>query len=210
MVAEFDLPELIEKLLQPINHFTKSKGTTRRIIMESAKALDLNKDSDKEFVKGMFSSIQAKTSAYCFQCCTCTNGCPVVRNFQPQPMEELDLLPHQLMYAVRLGLKDLVLEARMLWACTECYMCTEYCPQGIQVCDVIYELKNMAVRKRKDLIPRGIRIFGNAILDNGRTSEIMDWEREELELPDLSGAGDEVLQELLKKLGLPEVIKSKT
>jgi len=178
--------------------------------MESAKALDLNKDSDKEFVKGMFSSIQAKTSAYCFQCCTCTNGCPVVQNFKPQPMEELDLLPHQLMYAVRLGLKDLVLEARMLWACTECYMCTEYCPQGIQVCDVIYELKNIAVRERKDLTPRGIRIFGNAILDNGRVSEIMDWEREELELPELSGAGDEVLQELLKELGLPEVIKSKT
>ena len=165
---------------------------------------------------------------------TCTNGCPVVLNYQPTPRNELDLLPHQIMYSVRLGLKDLVLESRMLWACTECYMCTEYCPQGIQVCDVIYELggkrvsvdtwfkeikqdwkiffikyelKNLAVKERKNLIPRGLRIFANTLLDQGRTAEIMDWEREDLELPDLSGAGDEVLHELLRKLGLPELIE---
>ena len=178
--------------------------------MDSEKTLDLNKDRNKDFVNDMFSSIQAKTSAYCFQCMTCTNGCPVVLNYQPNPREEVDLLPHQIMYSVRLGLKDLVLESRMLWACTECYMCTEYCPQGIQVCDVIYELKNLAVKERKDLIPRGLRIFANTLLDQGRTAEIMDWEREDLELPDLSGAGDEVLQELLRKLGLPELIEAKS
>jgi len=178
--------------------------------MEAVKALNLNTDRDKKFVEEMFSSVQAKTSAYCFQCHTCSNGCPVVLNFQPHPKEEVDLLPHQLMYAVRLGLKDLVLESRMLWACTECYMCTEYCPQGIQVCDVIYELKNLAVRERKDLIPRGIRLFAHTLLDNGRSMEIMDWEREELELPELSGAGDEILKDLLRKLGLPEVIEAKT
>jgi len=174
--------------------------------MESAKTLDLSKDRDKRFVEEMFSSLQARTSAYCFQCVTCSNGCPVVLNYQERARGELDLLPHQLMYAVRLGFKNIALEARMLWACTECYMCTEYCPQGIQVCDVIYELKNLAIKERKDLIPRGIRIFGNTLLDKGRTAEIMEWEREELELPELTGAGDEVLQDLLKHLGLPEVI----
>jgi len=178
--------------------------------MESDGTLVLKRDSDKKFVEEMFSSLQAKTSVYCFQCSTCTNGCPVVLNYKPNPAQELDLLPHQLMYAVRLGLKDLVLESRMLWACTVCYMCTEHCPQGIQVCDVIYELKNIAIRERKDLIPRGIRIFANALLDNGRTSEIMDWEREDLELPELDAGGDEVLKELLKQLGLPEVINPTT
>ena len=178
--------------------------------MESDGTLILKRDSDKEFVEGMFSSVQARTSVYCFQCSTCTNGCPVVLNYKPNPVQELDLLPHQLMYALRLGLKDLVLEARMLWACTVCYMCTEYCPQGIQVCDVIYELKNIAIRERKDLIPRGIRIFANALLDNGRTAEIMDWEREDLELPELSAEGDEVLKKLLTELGLPEVINPAT
>ena len=168
--------------------------------------LELEKAMDKDFKKDMFSSIQAKTSVNCFQCKTCSNGCPAVHNYSPKPTEHLDLLPHQIMYAVRLGLKDLVLESRMLWACTECYMCKEYCPQGIQVCDVLYELKNLVVKERKDLMPRGLRIFGNALLDNGRTAEIMDWEREELELPELSGEGDETTQELLKQMGLPELI----
>jgi len=95
--------------------------------MESLKPLDMNSVMDIKFIKEMFSSIQARTSALCFQCTTCTNGCPVVLNFKPRPREELDLLPHQLMHAVRMGLKDLVLEARMLWACTECYNCTEGC-----------------------------------------------------------------------------------
>jgi heterodisulfide reductase subunit C len=89
-------------------------------------------------------------------------------------------------------------------------MCTEYCPQGIQVCDVIYQLKNIVINERKDLIPRGIRIFANALLDNGRTAEIMDWEREDLELPELEAGGDEILQTLLKQLGLPEAINPAT
>ncbi|MBU0733864.1 MAG: 4Fe-4S dicluster domain-containing protein [Pseudomonadota bacterium] len=177
--------------------------------MEVVEPIYMNKDRDMKFVKGMFSSIQARTSAYCFQCVTCTNGCPVVLNYQNGAMKELGLLPHQLMYLVRLGLKDLALEAKMLWACTECYMCTEYCPQGIQVCDVIYELKNLAIKERKDLIPRGIRIFANTLLDNGRSAEIMEWEREDLGLPDLDTSGDEVLQELLRELGLPEIMDRK-
>ncbi|MBW1870123.1 MAG: 4Fe-4S dicluster domain-containing protein [Deltaproteobacteria bacterium] len=148
--------------------------------MEPAIPLNMNTDRDKGFINSMFSSIQARTSAYCFRCITCTNGCPIVLNYREQAKEKLDLLPHQLMYAVRLGLKDLVLESQMLWLCTECYMCTEYCPQGVHVCDVIYEL--------------------------GRTAEIMDWEREDLELPELSGAGDAELQELLGQLGLPQLI----
>ncbi|MBW1692578.1 MAG: 4Fe-4S dicluster domain-containing protein [Deltaproteobacteria bacterium] len=177
--------------------------------MESLKPLDMNSVMDIKFIKEMFSSIQARTSALCFQCTTCTNGCPVVLNFKPRPREELDLLPHQLMHAVRMGLKDLVLEARMLWACTECYNCTEGCPQGIEVCDVIYQLKNIAIKERKNLIPRGIRIFANALLDNGRTAEIMEWEREELELPELNGSGDDILKKLLTQMHLSEIINPK-
>ena len=174
--------------------------------MASDQVITLPRDSNDGFVKKLLSSAQAGTASYCFSCRTCSNGCPVVHNYSPHPQDELDLLPHQLMYAVKLGLKDLVLESRMLWACTECYQCTECCPMGIQVCDVIYELKNMVVRERKDLIPRGLRMFAHALLDNGRAAEIMDWEREELGLPDLSGAGDESLRELLRQMGLDELI----
>jgi len=38
----------------------------------------------------------------------------------------------------------------------------------------------------------------------------MDWEREELELPELSGAGDETMKEILVQRGLPEIIGQKS
>jgi len=37
----------------------------------------------------------------------------------------------------------------MLWNCTTCYSCQEYCPQGIQVTDILYELKNQAIERLK-------------------------------------------------------------
>ena len=88
-------------------------------------------------------SSQASTFSACFECQTCTNVCPVVANYE-NPSEDLDLAPHQIMHSLGLGLRDLALDSRMLWDCLTCYQCQENCPQGVQVTDVIYELKQMA------------------------------------------------------------------
>ena len=65
-----------------------------------------------------------------------------------QPGETLGLLPHQIMHAVGLGLTDLALGAAMVWDCVTCYKCQEYCPQGIQIAEVLYALKNLAWQQR--------------------------------------------------------------
>ncbi|MDP2647123.1 MAG: 4Fe-4S dicluster domain-containing protein [Desulfobacterales bacterium] len=93
-----------------------------------------------------FSKQSGTTNAYCFSCENCTTVCPVVENYE-NPQEKLDLLPHQIMRAVELGLKDLALGSRMLWDCVTCYQCQEHCPQGVKVTDVLYELKNAAVKE---------------------------------------------------------------
>ncbi|MBF0508263.1 MAG: 4Fe-4S dicluster domain-containing protein [Deltaproteobacteria bacterium] len=112
------------------------------------------KDKDRELIvlpdDGFFqqelsSSIQAPTFWSCYRCQTCTNACPVVANCH-DPVAELGLLPHQIMHALALGLKDEALAAGMTWDCLTCYMCQEYCPQGVHVADVLYELRNMAYR----------------------------------------------------------------
>ncbi|MBF0524593.1 MAG: 4Fe-4S dicluster domain-containing protein, partial [Deltaproteobacteria bacterium] len=112
------------------------------------------KDNDRELIvlpdDGFFqqelsSSIQAPTFWSCYRCQTCTNACPVVANCH-DPVAELGLLPHQIMHALALGLKDEALAAGMTWDCLTCYMCQEYCPQGVHVADVLYELRNMAYR----------------------------------------------------------------
>lgn len=79
----------------------------------------------------------------CLRCRTCTNACPVV-DVCEDPSAELDLLPHQVMHALGLGLAEVVLGSRMIWSCTTCYACQEHCPQGVKITDIFYGLKNLA------------------------------------------------------------------
>ena len=65
------------------------------------------------------------------------------------PAEALDLMPHQIMHALGLGLKELVLGSRMVWDCLGCYLCQEHCPMGVKVTDVFYELKNISYEQLK-------------------------------------------------------------
>jgi heterodisulfide reductase subunit C/nitrate reductase gamma subunit len=86
------------------------------------------------------------TFAHCFACENCTTVCPVVQAYD-NPQEAVGLLPHQIMRSLGLGIRDLALGAPMLWSCLTCYQCQEHCPQGVKVTDVLYELKNQAVRE---------------------------------------------------------------
>ena len=103
---------------------------------------------DRGFLGGLGDSAQASTFSVCFGCENCTNVCPVVGNYE-NPGEVLGLVPHQIMHALALGRRDLAFGSRMLWDCVTCYICQEYCPQGVSVTDVFYELKNLAFRQLK-------------------------------------------------------------
>jgi len=104
---------------------------------------------DRRLQNGLNLSAQAKTFSACFGCQTCTTVCPVVGNYE-HPQEALGLLPHQIMQAAGLGLRDLAFGSSMLWDCLTCYQCQEQCPQGVWVTDVLYELKNLAVKYVKE------------------------------------------------------------
>ena len=108
--------------------------------------------SDNGWSSTLHTSVQANTFSHCFRCVTCTNACPVVRNYS-NPIEYVGLLPHQIMHAAGMGLWDLIFSSKMLWDCLGCYQCQEHCPQSVRVADVLYELKNMAIAKaRKKLV----------------------------------------------------------
>jgi heterodisulfide reductase subunit C len=74
--------------------------------------------------------------------------CPIVHHFD-HPQNALDLVPHQVMHAASLGMKDMILGSNMLWACLGCYRCQEQCPQGVRVTDIFYQLKNIAIQEMK-------------------------------------------------------------
>jgi heterodisulfide reductase subunit C/nitrate reductase gamma subunit len=106
--------------------------------------------TDRTFKNRLHLSAQASTFSGCFGCQTCTNACPVVANYK-KPQEILGLLPHQIMHACALGVRDLAFGSAMLWDCLTCYQCQEQCPQGVSVTDVLYELKNLAVEHVREM-----------------------------------------------------------
>jgi len=118
------------------------------LMKKKEKALPLT-PANRALQSGLNLSAQAKTFSVCFGCQTCTTVCPVVGNYE-NPQEALGLLPHQIMHAAGLGLRDLAFGSNMLWDCLTCYQCQEQCPQGVHVTDVLYELKNLAVKQVRE------------------------------------------------------------
>ncbi len=103
---------------------------------------------DERCWRELHRSLQASTFSRCFGCKTCSTACPVARaDVGPEP--RLDLLPHQVLHAVRLRLWDVALGSRLLWDCLGCYQCQEHCPQGVQITDVLYQLKNIAIAQAR-------------------------------------------------------------
>jgi len=100
----------------------------------------------KALLSSLRASIQANSFSRCHACMTCSNACPVVRNYR-NPREILGLLPHQLMYAIGRRQWDLIFGATMLWDCLGCYQCQENCPQNVEVADILYELKSVAISR---------------------------------------------------------------
>lgn len=86
------------------------------------------------------------TFSHCFSCQSCTTVCPVVGNYD-RPEQVLGLLPHQIMGCLALGLTQMAAGAKMIWDCLTCYKCQENCPQEVEVCDLLFDLKNVAAKQ---------------------------------------------------------------
>lgn len=88
------------------------------------------------------------TTSYqsCYSCQRCTNICPVVRLYD-KPEEELDMLPHQIIFSLGIGNKEIAMGSKMIWSCSTCYLCQEHCPNQVELTDIFYNLKNAAISK---------------------------------------------------------------
>lgn len=75
----------------------------------------------------------------CYQCRKCAAGCPLAF--------AMDLTPAQVIHAVRLGQRDLVLRSRTIWLCVSCETCTTRCPQGVDIAKVMDACRILALRE---------------------------------------------------------------
>ncbi len=130
---------------KPLNAARDAIANNFELVKQPEKVIPLT-PINKKFKEKADRSDQAHTYAYCYSCENCSTVCPVVKNYE-NPQEVVGLLPHQIMRSLGLGLKDLAMGSGMLWDCVTCYQCQEHCPQGVKVTDVLYELKNQAIKE---------------------------------------------------------------
>jgi len=75
----------------------------------------------------------------CYQCGKCSAGCPVV--------EEMDILPNQIIRLVQMGQKAAALNAKTIWLCAACFTCRARCPRGVDLPAVMEALRQVVLRK---------------------------------------------------------------
>ena len=136
-----------------------------------------------------------ETLTACYQCGTCASSCPVARldaRFNPREIIKLALL----------GEKDEVVSGDAIWLCTSCFNCQERCPQNVEIADVIYALRNIAIEAGHS--PNIYSDFASALIAEGRIvqiSKFVEKKREEYGLPPLKPVGIESLNKILSATG---------
>jgi len=74
----------------------------------------------------------------CLQCGTCGGSCPSAN--------DMDYTPRQLFALLQSGHEEEVLTSNTAWFCVSCYHCTVRCPQQIPITELMYTVKELAIR----------------------------------------------------------------
>jgi heterodisulfide reductase subunit C len=90
----------------------------------------------------------------CYQCGTCSSGCPYV--------EDMDLSPDEVIRYIILDRQE-VLSSKTIWLCSACFTCAERCPRDINITKVMEALRQIILRRK---------------IDHSKTSTISEKERE--------------------------------
>lgn len=140
-----------------------------------------------------------ETITFCYQCGTCASSCPVAKvtdKFNPREVIRLALL----------GEKQEVLSGNSIWLCSSCYNCQERCPQKVEIADVIYALRNIAIKA--GYTPNIYAEFATGLMNEGRIvpiSKFVEKKRPEYGLPPLQPAGLESLKKILSTTGFDKI-----
>ncbi len=103
----------------------------------------------------------------CIQCGTCTGSCPTSLH--------MDYTPRKIIAMIQAGMKEEVLRSDAIWLCVSCYYCTVRCPRGIKITDLMYALKNLAIKygyiKTRAEAPVFYKLFNKLVKKSGRLNE---------------------------------------
>ena len=138
----------------------------------------------------------------CYQCGTCSAGCPVFR-------VDSDRNPRLLVEKMLLGDYDRVLgKDSNIWYCCLCLTCSQRCPQSVDLAHILVDLKNMSVKHGQ--APSAIIAEATALMETGITAQIskaVEKRREKWGLPKLKEPPMDEIRKLLDLTGFSEPIE---
>lgn len=110
------------------------------------KILPKNKDISKIiFKKGELAKEVEELSGQnlfgCYQCGTCSAGCPYV--------DDMDLTPDEVIRYIVLDRPE-VLSSKTIWLCSACFTCAERCPRDINITKIMEACRQIVLRKKID------------------------------------------------------------
>lgn len=129
---------------------------------------------------------------YCYQCGACVADCPA-NNYSNT------FNPRLILLKALLGFEDeLIGPDSDIWNCTNCYTCSERCPQDVRPVDVIIALKNLCVLRAQ--APEVVSKIAQSVRETGITTKVtglVDKRRQEYKLSPLKELPVDELKKLL-------------
>ncbi|MCS7096112.1 MAG: 4Fe-4S dicluster domain-containing protein [Candidatus Bathyarchaeota archaeon] len=155
--------------------------------------------TSSDFTVEIKQTLGGESITRCYQCGTCASSCPVAKmtdRYNPREVIRLALL----------GQRENVLGSDTIWLCASCYQCQERCPQEVEIADVIYALRNIAIREGK--VPKIYAEFAATLTRDGRLvsmSKFLEKKRIEYGLPPLKPTGVEAIRKILSATGFDKL-----
>ena len=141
--------------------------------------------------------------SYCYQCSTCSGGCPVAL------LTQGSYNPRKIIEEAILGLEDKLVEKQEpnSWLCSTCQKCVELCPQKVELTEIFTLIKNKCFKAGN--VPEAFMLQGQAVMDNGVAipyGKAIITRREKLGLPNIKTAPIKEIKTILEETGFDKHI----
>ena len=77
----------------------------------------------------------------------------------------MEILPHQLMHYLSLGMEEKPLAANTIWMCAGCFTCAVRCPNDIDITSVMDALRQKSIRMGLPCPKPGVLTIGKITVD---------------------------------------------
>lgn len=158
-------------------------------------------DVDPKFKYEVSEVPGAERLMVCFQCGTCTAGCPTARFSDSHR-------PRKLLRMVQLGLRKQLLSSEAIWYCAGCYTCIDRCPQNVELLNIMTIIRNLAAREK--IMPGFFKDITSTLSKTGYIYDIPEIrldEREDDALPPLPKSDVEKVRKILDATGVSKMLE---